>query len=122
MKLGIFLAVITAAWVFDYFHQGVPSVQTETKSSSQEQRNQLFSCIYASQATFSLKTPIQKISFVKVFQEKFSRQEMENLNARSFYASKAEILQQPLSFLLTKQLISHRNYSLGNPDDLPHSV
>jgi len=119
IKLGIFLAIIAAAWIFDYYHQGDQKINNKTNRPEQETAAGSLTCFCSPVFTVSLKAPVQKVSLGKIGQEKLNRLNQEHLNVRSFFLSKAELLQQPYSLLALRYLISLRCRVVNDPGDQP---
>jgi hypothetical protein len=119
IKLGIFLAIITAAWIFDYYYQGNHKTIEKTDSSEQKTAAGSLTCFCTPVFTVSLKTPVQKVPLGKIGQEKLNRLIQEHLIARSFFLSKAEVLQQSYSLLALRYLIPLRCRIVNDPGDQP---
>ncbi len=119
IKLGIFLAVIVSAWIFDYYHQDDQKINKKTNNTEQETAAGSLTCFCTPVFTVSLKTPVQKVPLGKIGQEKLNRLIQEHLIARSFFLSKAEVLQQSYSLLALRYLIPLRCRIVNDPGDQP---
>jgi hypothetical protein len=118
VKLGIFIVMVCAAMVFDHFHQG--EEQSDLNASGQEETTGEFMTCYCAPAfSISLKAPVHKVSFGKNMQEKFHRLIREQLCARSFFVSKAEVFNHPDPVSSFRMLISLRCRIVNDPGDQP---
>jgi hypothetical protein len=104
--------------LFDHFHQ--VEGQSDLNAASQEETtDQTMTCYCAPAFSISLKAPVHKVSFGKNQQEKFHRLIREQLCARSFYISKAEVFNHPKLFFSIRILISLRCRIVNDPGDQP---
>lgn len=119
IKLGLFLVLLGAAWLFDHYNQGKQLICVESRESNPEdsQQNICFFCTPPSPVSF--KTPVQINTPDKSIQEKFNRLIREQLNARSVFLLKAEVFKQPHSGFTFRNLVSFRYHFLNHPDDQP---
>ena len=119
VKLGLFLVLLGAAWLFDCYHQGNPVPVEKTQLPKSKNIGESISFFCTTQPPVILKAPAQKVSSNKLCQEKFNRLIREQLNARSVFLLKAEITEQPNSCLALRNLISFRHHFLNHPDNQP---
>lgn len=119
IKLGFFLLIAGAAMVFDYFHQGKGSAVPAHDTREQQAAGSVMTCYCGPLFTVSLKAPVQEVPQGKATRERLNRLIREHLVARSFYLSRAEVLQQPLPCLSLRNLISHRCRIVTDPGDHP---
>jgi len=118
-RLGLFLALLAGAWLFDYYHQGngVEAATASSAGSGAATANPGFYC--TQQVAVTLKSPLQKSMHSRFLQEKMNRIIMEQWNARLVFLRKAEALNPPHFLILARNLISFRYHFLHHPDDQP---
>jgi hypothetical protein len=120
VKLGLFLVLLSGAWLFDHFHQGRQTEVQESTPAESKTASGMISFYCTTPAPISLKAPVQKVNTAKVYQEKLNRMILEQMNARSVFLLKAEVLKQPNPLLPLRNLISFRYHFLHQEDDLTH--
>lgn len=119
LRLGVFLALLVAAWVFDSCHQG-NSVMTEQTGDAGEETSGLSAHFYGTlQATVSLKAPAGKEYHPRASQERYNRLLVAHLKARMVYLRKAEEQAQPHGLTPARHLVTRKYYLYVNPDDQP---
>lgn len=118
-RLGIFVMLVCAAMVFDHFHQGKEKSDLNAASQKEETAGETMTGYCTPAFSISLKAPVQKVSFGKNMQEKFHRLIREQLCARLFYISKAEVFNHPELVFSLRMLISLRCRIVNDPGDQP---
>lgn len=119
IKLGLFLVLMTGAWLFDRYHEGNRTVTEESVPSGTKRSGEFFSVFCTPQSLVVVKAPVQKAGSDKSYREKFNRMIREQLFARSVYLQKAEVFRQPNSYLALRNLTAFRYHFLCHPDDQP---
>lgn len=120
VKLGLFLVLLGGAWIFDHFHQGKPLDVQEPAPAESETAPGMVSFYCTTPVPIHLKAPLQKVNPGKIYQEKLNRMILEQLNARSAFLLKAEVLKQPDPHFSSRNLISFRYHFLHQEDDQTH--
>lgn len=119
LKLGFFLVLLAAAWVYDSYHLGNTVQMGQPGNSTEEDASVSGHFFCTLQGPVSLKAPVEKTLLKKSLQEKLSRFLMVQLKARMTFLLKAEVKEQPHSFLSFRNLNPLRYYHSGSPDDQP---
>ena len=119
IRLGLFLVLLSGAWLFDHIHQGgkPETLTSRTNNSGTADESPGFYC--TPQFSLNIKAPVHKNIQNRIFREKLNRLILEQLNARSVFLRKAEILRQPDSQIAFRNLICYRYHFLHYPDDQP---
>jgi hypothetical protein len=120
IKLGLFLVLLGGAWLFDHYHQGKQIVVQESAPAESKTASGQTSFYCTTPAPISLKAPVQKVNPNKIYQEKLNRLILEQLNARSVFLLKAEILKQPDPHFSLRNLINFKYHFLHHDDDQEH--
>jgi hypothetical protein len=120
VKLGLFLVLLGGAWLFDHFHQGKQVVVQESAPAESRSTSGLTGFYCTTPAPISLKAPVQKVNTNKIYQEKLNRMILEQLNARSVFLLKAEVLKQPDPHFSLRNLINFKYHFLHHDDDQEH--
>jgi hypothetical protein len=116
-RLGLFLALLTGAWLFDHFHQGTNMEVTAAPVSGTTTTYPGFYC--TPQAAVTFKAPVQKSIHSRLLQEKMNRIIMEHWNARLLFLRKAEALNPSHPRTMARNLVAFRYHFLHFPDDQP---
>ncbi len=119
LKLGLFLVLMGGAWLFDHYHQFNGTTPETTQPAGKENTKETVCFFCTLQSSLSVKAPVQKVTVHKMGQEKLNRLIREQQNARSAFMLKAEVLKQPGSLLIRRNLVSFRHHFLHHPDDQP---
>ncbi len=116
-RLGLFLALLAAAWVFDRTHE--PVVQEKPSAANEQDMGSpgLFVCTFQGQV--SLKAPVEKNVHSRVVQEHWNRLLVAQLKARMAHLRTALNREEPRALPEIRHLMIHRFYHYVNPDDLP---
>jgi hypothetical protein len=117
VKLGLFLVLLGGAWLFDHFHQGKQMITHESAPAKSGTASGVNSFYCTTPAPISVKAPVQKVSQNKIYQEKLNRMIIEQLNARSVFLLKAEVLRQPDPHYTLRNLLSFKYHFLHHDDD-----
>jgi hypothetical protein len=120
IKLGLFLVLLGGAMLFDHFHQGKQITKQESTPTESRTASGLISFYCTTPVSISLKAPVQKVNTNKIYQEKLNRMILEQLNARSIFLLKAEVLKQPYPHFSLRNLINIRVHFLHDDDDQAH--
>jgi hypothetical protein len=120
IKLGLFLVLLGGAWLFDHFHQGKQIAVQESTPAESKTASGLISYYCTTPAPIHLKAPVQKVNTDKVYQEKLNRMILEQLNARSVFLLKAEVLKQSDPHFSLRNLINFKYHFLHQEDDQTH--
>ena len=117
LRLGLFLLLLSAAWVFDRYHDPVAKDQTETGHDQEKVVSTGLLCTL--QSPLNLKAPGEKTVYPRADREKWNRFLVRQLKARMSVLRKAEAMEQPHALMEIRNLVTHRCYHYVNPDDLP---
>ena len=120
VKLGLFLVLLGGAWLFDHFHQDKQIAVQESTPTESKTASGLISYYCTTPAPINLKAPVHKVNPYKIYQEKLNRMILEQLNARSVFLLKAEVLKQPDPHFSLRNLINFRCHFLHQEDDQTH--
>jgi hypothetical protein len=120
VKLGLFLVLLGGAWVFDHFHQGKQTAAQESTPAESGTASGLTHFYCTTPVSISVKAPVQKVNTNKIYQEKLNRMILEQLNARSVFLLKAEVLKQPDPHFSIRNLINFKYHFLHQEDDETH--
>jgi hypothetical protein len=120
VKLGLFLVLLGGAWLFDHFHQGKQFAVQESTPAESKTAPGMISFYCTTPAPISLKAPVLKVNTDKVYQEKLNRMILEQMNARSVFLLKAEVLKQPDPHFSIRNLINFKYHFLHQEDDETH--
>jgi hypothetical protein len=119
LKLGFFLVLLAAAWVYDSHHQG-DDVRMEASRNTGEEKASPADHFYCTlHGSLSLKTPVQKTVLKKSFHEKLKRFLMVRLKSRMVFLQKEEVRDDPHAFLASRNLLFYRHCHSGSPDGQP---
>ena len=80
LRLGLFLLLLSAAWVFDRYHDPVAKDQTETGHDQEKVVSTGLLCTL--QSPLNLKAPGEKTVYPRADQEKWNRFLVRQLKAR----------------------------------------
>lgn len=121
VKLGLFLVLLGGAWLFDHFHQGSQIIVQESAPAESKTASGQIGFYCTTTTPILLKAPVQKVNPNKLYQEKLNRMILEQLNARSVFLLKAEVLKQPDPHFSLRNLIHFKYHFLHHDDDQEHA-